>query len=100
MDEKFKKLCADYAEAKVLAEACKKRIEEIAPVIKQKMLDESIDKMESEFGNFTLKYVPVWKYSLAVETAEQEVDKMKETEKANGVATNVIRNDLMFKKNG
>jgi polyhydroxyalkanoate synthesis regulator phasin len=96
--EEFKKLCADYAEAKVITEACKKRIEEIAPVIKAKMLDESIDKMESDSGNFTLKYVPVWTYSPAVKELEEQVDKLKETEKADGTATNVIRNDLMFKK--
>jgi hypothetical protein len=97
-DEEFKKLLADYAEAKVLAEACKKRIEEIAPRIKEKMLNESIDKMESEYGNFTLKYVPVWTYSPDVEVLETRVERLKEEEKANGVATNVIRNDLMFKK--
>lgn len=96
--EEFKKLCADYAEAKILTEACKKRIEEIAPTIKEKMLNESIDKMESEFGNFTLKYVPVWTYSSKVKSLEDEVDRLKEEEKADGTATNIIRNDLMFKK--
>ena len=97
-NEEFKATLAAYAEAKKTEAEAKKIIEELAPKIKEKMLNESIDKMESDFGNFTLKYVPVWKYSDVVVEAEKAVDELKQEEKANGKATNIIRNDLVFKK--
>lgn len=86
-----------YAELKTLEKRVKAEIAELGPVIKTMLADAGADKVESDFGLFTLKSVPVWKYSAAVEEAEKKVDDLKADEKARGVAVAEPRVDLMFK---
>lgn len=92
--EQFK----EYADLKVEEKKIKARLSELGPLLKDQIASAGGDKVESEFGLFTLKKVPVWKYSPAVEKLEEEVDTLKKVEKSTGVATSEERIDLMYKE--
>lgn len=91
--EKFKK----YAELKIQEKLLKDELESLKPDIKNHINDSGFDKLESDFGIFSLKLVPVWKFSDKVKSALEEVEKLKEQEKADGTAQADMRSDLVFK---
>lgn len=85
-----------YADLKIQEKRIKAELEQLKPVITAEMSKVGAEKVPSDFGTFTLKPVPVWKYSEAVEKAQEAVDKLKEEEKAKGVAVSETRIDLVF----
>lgn len=85
-----------YAKLKAEEKRIKAEITELSPLLKEDIHAAGGDKVASDFGTFTLKPVKVWKYSEAVELAEKAVDELKEKEKATGIATSDVREDLVF----
>lgn len=83
--EKFRK----YAELKVEAKRIEEELDLLAPELKEVMMRTGTDKVETDFGNFTLGEQTRWKYSKAVE-------ELQETEKANGTASRVTSTTLRF----
>lgn len=86
-----------YAELKIQEKAIKTKLEELNPKVRDFISAQGVDKLPTTMGVFSLVAKAVWKYSPAVEKLEKEVDKLKEKEKAEGIATSDARYDLMFK---
>lgn len=85
-----------YAELKLQEKSLKEEISALGTDLKAEMAAENVDKVTSDFGNFSLKPVNVWKYSEEVDKLEEKVDELKKEEKANGKATSEVRTDLVF----
>lgn len=96
MNEELKEKLKRYAELKSIEKDTKKQIEELNPVIKEFLIESKVDKLPTSLGNFTLTPFPVWKYSEAVEKAEEVVEELKAKEKADGTAKATYRQDLKF----
>lgn len=96
MDTQQKELLRQYAYLKAEEKRITMQLEKLRPLVKDVMVAADAEKIESEFGSFTIKAVSVWKYSPAVEQAEKNVEKLKEKEKAEGVASCEPRYDLVF----
>ena len=45
------------------------------------------DKIETDFGNFTRVFYPIWQFSSAVTGLETQVKELKGKEKEDGIAT-------------
>jgi len=87
----------EYAAVKAEIKRLEKQVEKLGPKIREIVTEHlKSDKVETDFGSFTISTVNVWKYSKAVTDAEEVVDKIKAEEKANGVATATPRYDLKF----
>ena len=84
-----KKLLERYSNLKFEEKQIAEEIELLAPQIKEMMAANDVDKLESDFGNFTMSETTRWKYSEAVE-------ELQEKEKASGVAKRVISTTLRF----
>ena len=67
------------------------RLEELKPQIVEEMRKVDVDKVETEFGNFSVGQMARWKYSKAVED-------LQEKEKATGVASQTVSTVLRFTK--
>jgi hypothetical protein len=85
-----------YAELKAIDKATKTELTKLGQPIREHLTAQGVDKLPTSLGSFTLKPVPVWTYSPAVEAAEAEVERLKAKEKADGIATSVDRVDLVF----
>lgn len=92
-----KELFQKYAEAKREEKRIKAVLDELRPQVVMEMEIVAADKVPSEFGTFSLVPKSIWKFSPAVSAAEEKVDKLKEEEKATGVAHSDVRYDLIFK---
>ncbi len=86
-----------YAELKIQEKAIKAELEELNPKVRDFISSQGVDKLPTTMGVFSLVAKAVWKYSPAVKKLEDQVDKLKEKEKADGTATSDARYDLMFK---
>lgn len=86
-----------YAELKIQEKEIKARLEELNPLVKDFISAQGVDKLPTNLGTFSLVPKAVWKFSPAVKRLEDEVDKLKEKEKADGTATSDARYDLIFK---
>jgi len=85
-----------YADLKMEEARIAKEIDLLKPAVKEAITTIGSDKVESDFGTFTLYPVSVWKYSPAVEKLEKQVDALKAEEKATGKAEATPRYDLKF----
>ena len=93
MKEKF----LEYGKLKIEAKMIKDRIEELAPELKAHMNSEEVDKLEADYGTFSLKPVPVWKFSDKVVALKEDIKEEEAKEKADGTAKSEDRVDLVFK---
>ena len=85
----MKELLQEYAELKAVEKSNTERLEFLKPLIVEEMRKIDADKVETEFGKFTVGSRATWQYSPAVE-------KVKEEEKANGKAKQVVSTVLTF----
>jgi hypothetical protein len=85
----MKELLQEYAECKVVEKANADRIDELKPLIVEEMRKIDADKVETEFGNFTLGTMARWQYSPSVTNLQEE-------EKANGKAKQIVSTVLRF----
>jgi hypothetical protein len=76
-----------YAELKIQATAIDAELKELQPLVLSDILESQLDKVPTSLGNFNIKKRKVWKYSPAVESEKEILDKLKETEEADGTAT-------------
>lgn len=84
-----KKLLQEYASLKSDEKRISERLDEISPVIRESMKANGADKVETDFGNFTLSDRSTWQYSPAVAD-------LQEKEKANGTAKKLTSTILRF----
>ena len=91
------KLYEDYASLKLQEKEIEEKLNELKPLILQEFSDAGVDKLETDFGNFTVTNRKTWKYSPKVDEAEKVVDDLKEVEKADGTATAEEKPVLYFK---
>lgn len=86
-----------YAELKIQEKAIKAQLEELNPKVKEFITAQGVDKLPTTMGTFSLVPKAVWKFSPKVKELENQVEKQKEKEKAEGIATSDARYDLIFK---
>ena len=79
----------EYASLKSEEKRIAERLEELGPEIREAMRAEDVDKVNTEFGAFSLSERSTWQYSPAV--AE-----LQEKEKANGTAKKLVSTILRF----
>lgn len=91
-----KEIFKQYAALKVEEKKVAGELEKLKPLVKDAIVSIDAEKIASEFGTFTLKPVPVWKFSSAVDAAKKEVERLQEKEKADGTASCEPRYDLVF----
>lgn len=84
--EKFKQ----YADLMVEKRAIEEKLEELKPGLKAEIEEAGGDKVDTDFGTFTLGRRTTWKYSEAV-------TKLQEEEKARGVAQAIETVSLTYK---
>lgn len=58
-----------------------------------------LDKVESDFGSFTICEKKSWKYSEKIKSLEDKVKIAKDKEQRKGIAEASITNYLLFKEN-
>lgn len=85
----MKELLQEYAELKVIEKANTERLDTLKPLIVEEMRKIDADKVETEFGNFTVGSMTRWQYSPAVAD-------LQEKEKATGQAKQVVSTVLRF----
>ncbi len=94
----MKDILERYAALKAAEKTLKTELAELNPQIKSFIIEQGADKLDSEYGTFSLKKVPQWQFSEVVQNLEDALEKEKEKEKATGTATRADdRIDLMFK---
>lgn len=85
----MKELLQEYAELKGIEKANTERLEILKPLIVEEMRKIDADKVETEFGNFTVGSMTRWQYSPAV-------TELQEKEKATGQAKQIVSTVLRF----
>lgn len=85
----MKELLKEYADLKVSEKATTERLEFLKPLIVEEMRKIDADKVETEFGNFTVGSMTRWQYSPAVTD-------LQEKEKATGQAKQIVSTVLRF----
>lgn len=79
-------LFQEYAELKVKEREVEERLNELKPQVIEEMKGAGLDKQPTPLGNFTIQMSKKWKFSAEVNEAESRVKKLKEQEKADGIA--------------
>lgn len=82
-----KELFEQYAALKVKEKEVAAEIKALQPALMAEIDQTEEKKVEAEFGLFSITSRRTYKYSDAVAKAEEKVDKLKEKEMAEGVAT-------------
>ena len=82
---------AKYADLKSKEKEIQEEIKEIGPEIVEFMENSNLDKLETVRGSFILSPYTVWEFS-------EEVEKLKEKEKAEGIAKKKVTTSLRFNK--
>ena len=86
----------EYAELKLEERRIKDRIAELQPDIIASMLSAGKDKQPTSLGTFTLGSRRTWAFSEGVHTLLEQVEALKQEEKANGTATSEEKPELKF----
>src|SRR5436190_12564799 len=84
-----KRLLAEYAELKSEEKVIADELARLQPLIKEAMNANGVDKVNTDFGAFTISSRSIWKYSPAVAD-------LQEKEKANGTAKQLVSSSLRF----
>lgn len=92
-----KELFQEYALLKLQEKGIKARIEELNPKIKSEISLAGADKIDSEWGTFTVMKKKLWVYSDVVKTLEATLEERRIEEQATGSATFKEVPILMFK---
>lgn len=92
----------EYAELKIKEKQIKARIEDLNPIIKDELVSAGLDKLPTNLGNFLIKKIKRWTYSLTVELTKKQLEDLKAKEEADGTANYVEVEQLEFReiKNG
>jgi len=85
-----KELLEKYSNLKTSQKAIEIELKEISPIIMGMMEGEGVDKLESDFGTFTIANKTTYTYS-------EKVTKLQEEEKANGTAKIKMSPYVLFK---
>ncbi len=85
-----KAMLEKYAVLKANQKMIEAELEELAPQIREAMRASDTDKVNTDFGAFTLSNRTTYKYS-------QAVTDLQEKEKANGTAKQLVSTVLYFK---
>ncbi len=85
-----KEVLKEYAHLKSEEKRVTERIKELQPGIQEAMRANGADKVETDFGSFTLSERTTYQYSKAVED-------LQEKEKADGTAKKLVSSTLLFK---
>jgi len=87
-----------YSDLKLQEKALKAQMSILNSEILQMLNDENADKIESDFGVFTLVPKKTWKFSDSIDTAKKNIKMLQEEEQADGTATYTESHYLMFKE--
>jgi hypothetical protein len=85
--DKVKRVFQEIADLKVRAKELDEQLKVKEAIVYAFMDREKIDKVATDFGNFTRVFYPIWQFSPAVKELEGKVKELKDTEKKTGVAT-------------
>lgn len=85
--EKVKRVFQEIADLKIRAKELDEQLKVKEAIAYAFMDRQKVDKIATEFGNFTRVFYPVWTFSPAVKELEVKVKELKDTEKKTGVAT-------------
>lgn len=91
-----KEILQEYLTLQKEKERIEERQTEIKDDILVEMLDSQLDKIESDFGSFTVTRRKTWKYSSKVDELKNLVDDRKEQEEKDGTATFTEKPGLIF----
>jgi hypothetical protein len=94
-DELLRKYVMLELSFKALEEQKKALREEIVEDFKKK----GLEKVNSEFGSFTICNKTSWKYSESIKSLENKVKIAKDKEQKKGIAKVTISEYLLFKEN-
>ncbi len=76
-----------YAAIKQQISSLEEQADELRPGIVEAMQADELDKVSTEFGNFTLTQKRKWEYSENVKIAADNLEELQNEEKAKGIAT-------------
>lgn len=88
-----------YADIKLQIRFLEERAEELNKEIVADMQDNKVEKVETEFGKFTICTKKTWKFSPKVKSLEEKVKLAKIDEQERGIAKAEESNYLLFKEN-
>jgi len=93
-----KDLLQQYANLKEREKEIASEIAKINPLILAEIESAGVDKVDAkDIGTFSIASRKTWKFSEDVELAEEGLEELKKTEKANGVAQATEKPYLVFK---
>lgn len=88
----------EYAGLKILDKKTKARIAELQPEILRHLVGHELDKLPTNLGTFSVKKASRWQYSPAVDALAEQLEALKEREKADGTATATTSEQLEFRE--
>lgn len=92
-----KKTLARYAELKVSISEMNDELDLLKDEIVAGMKEVGADKLDADYGTFSLASKKTWKYSPAVESLNEQLDTTKKQEQADGTAECEENKYLVFK---
>lgn len=93
-----KDLLQQYATLKEQERSITEELSKIQPLVLAEIEQAGVDKVDATgIGTFSLAKRKTWKFSKDVELAEEGLEELKRTEKANGTATATEKPYLIFK---
>ena len=95
----MKKELKEYAELKLEEKRIKARMAELNPTILNFMMESNFDKIDSPIGDFIIKKMKRWTFTPVVAELENDLENLKDAEKANGKATFREVEQLEFREN-
>ena len=89
---------ADYAALREQKEKLEEEIATLGVSLMASLQAENIDSVQNDYGTFSLITVPRWKYSEMIQTQEEAIKGLKESERESGTATMQATTSLRFQK--
>lgn len=87
--EKVKRVFQEIADLKIRAKEVAEQLKVKEAIVYAFMNKNKVDKVATDFGNFTRVFYPVWQFSPAVKELETQVSDLKDQEKKNGIAKSI-----------
>lgn len=85
-----------YAQLKEQEKEIAEEIKELKPLLVEDMLEAKADKVESDYGTFSIVKRKHWTYSSDTQALDLKLKEIKKTEEADGTATYTEKENLMF----
>lgn len=92
----MKKMYQEYADLKAQAKEVDLKIKAINTLIVEDMEAKGNDKLQTPFGNFTIRPLKSWQYSEAVDAHKAKLATLQKKEQKTGVASLTIKPSLTF----